>query len=83
MIKKAHKKLDSRAALQLDIDHAMKGLAADWARTVTNLKFQLDKLDNRGLPANVHLLDSLREALALYQQMAAWSHVENKLRGGL
>jgi hypothetical protein len=65
----------------MEVDRHLNTLGAHWKETVKELQFQLPGTDARGLPANIHLLDTLRKALALYQEAAAWSHVESKLKG--
>ena len=65
----------------VEVEDHLKTLGMHWKRTVAELQFQLPATDVRGLPANIHLLDTLKKALATYQEVAAWTHVEDKLKG--
>lgn len=68
----------------MDISHVIHteqaNLASQWSNVLVRLQFQLPVLDERGWPANVHLLDTLRQAVAIYGQMAALDHVRESVR---
>jgi len=43
--------------------------ADDWSRMVERLGFQLPVVDGDGIPSNIHLLSTLREAAILYAEI--------------
>jgi len=75
----ATKKMSKLAETKSNVSFSIKCKVERWNEVMRRLDFQRQARDERGVPSNLHILDSIRELDLLYRELAALCEVERIL----
>ena len=68
--------MNEHKLMQDRVKYEQQRLAQLWSTLSRKLLYQLPLVNEMGWPGNVQLLDTLREVIAVYAQMAALTHLD-------